>query len=147
MSVSKKFLIFEHTGFILYSLYNYLVTVVDIFVTIYNYRAHNYFITIVMKFRNYFPSSTNHSQEAREASFQIRLQRRPMPQFISNSDIDAVCAYTFAPHSFQACACLQVRARRKKGRFNILWRRGVHYGQAAILSAQFVPNGTNCAPI
>ena len=29
------------------------------FVTIYNYRAHNYFITIVMKFRNYFPSSTN----------------------------------------------------------------------------------------
>ena len=30
-----------------------------IFVTIYNYRAHNYFITIVMKFRNYFPSSIN----------------------------------------------------------------------------------------
>ena len=28
-----------------------------IFVTIYNYRAHNYFITKVMKFRNYFPSS------------------------------------------------------------------------------------------
>ena len=32
-----------------------------IFVTIYNYRAHNYFITIVMKFRNYFPSSSNDS--------------------------------------------------------------------------------------
>ena len=30
-----------------------------IFVTIYTYRAHNYFITIVMKFRNYFPSSTD----------------------------------------------------------------------------------------
>ena len=28
-----------------------------IFVTIYNYRAHNYFITIVMKFCKYFPSS------------------------------------------------------------------------------------------
>ena len=32
-----------------------------IFVTIYNYRAHNYFITIVMKFRNYFPSSNDHT--------------------------------------------------------------------------------------
>ena len=36
-----------------------MVTVLGIFVTIYNYRAHNYFITIVMKFRNYFPSSNN----------------------------------------------------------------------------------------
>ena len=44
-----------------YSLFNYLVTVVAIFVTIYNYGAHNYFITIVMKFRNYFPSSTDNA--------------------------------------------------------------------------------------
>ena len=42
-----------------YNLFNYLVTVVGIFVTIYNYKAHNYFITIVMKFRNYFPSSND----------------------------------------------------------------------------------------
>ena len=39
-----------------------MVTVADIFATIYNYRAHNYFITIVMKFRNYFPSSSDNSQ-------------------------------------------------------------------------------------
>ena len=37
----------------------------SIFVTIYNYRAHNYFITIVMKFRNYFPSSTHQSSHGR----------------------------------------------------------------------------------
>ena len=51
-----RFIIFDNT---VYSLFNYLVTVMAIFVTIYNYRAHNYFITIVMKFRNYFPSSSN----------------------------------------------------------------------------------------
>ena len=51
-----RFIIFEYT---VYSLFNYLVTVMAIFVTIYNYLAHNYFITIVMKFRNYFPSSTD----------------------------------------------------------------------------------------
>ena len=45
-----------------YSLFNYLATVVDIFVTIYNCRAHNYFITIVMKFRNYFSRSTHKSK-------------------------------------------------------------------------------------
>ena len=53
-----RFIIFDNT---VYSLFNYLVTVMTIFVTIYNYQAHNYFITIVMKFRNYFPSS-NHKQ-------------------------------------------------------------------------------------
>ena len=53
-----RFIIFDNT---VYSLFNYLVTVMAIFVTkfIYNYRAHNYLITIVMKFRNYFPSSTD----------------------------------------------------------------------------------------
>ena len=51
-----RFIIFDNT---VYSLFNYLVTAMAIFVTIYNYRAHNYFITIVMKFRNYFPSSIN----------------------------------------------------------------------------------------
>ena len=52
--------IFDNT---VYSLFNYLVTVMAIFVTIYNYRAHDYFITIVMKFRNYFPSSINYKRE------------------------------------------------------------------------------------
>ena len=51
-----RLIIFDNT---VYSLFNYLLTVMAIFVTIYNYRAHNYFITIVMKFRNYFPSSNN----------------------------------------------------------------------------------------
>ena len=51
-----RFIIFDYT---VYSLFNYLVTVMTIFVTIYNYRAHSYFITIVMKFRYYFPSSSN----------------------------------------------------------------------------------------
>ena len=52
-----RFIIFDNTVY--KSLFNYLVTVMAIFVTIYNYRAHNYFITIVMKFRNYFPSSND----------------------------------------------------------------------------------------
>ena len=39
-----------------------------IFVTIYTYRAHNYFITIVMKFRNYFPSSSDYSYFYRQIS-------------------------------------------------------------------------------
>ena len=51
-----RFIIFDNT---VYNLFNYLITVKAIFVTIYNYRAHNYFITIVMKFRNYFPSSSD----------------------------------------------------------------------------------------
>ena len=50
-----RYIIFDNT---VYSLFNYLVTVMAIFVTIYNYRALNYFIAIVMKFRNYFPSSS-----------------------------------------------------------------------------------------
>ena len=46
--------IYNFRSYRFYSLLNYLVTVVDIFVTIYNYRAHNYFITIVMKFVTIF---------------------------------------------------------------------------------------------
>ena len=52
-----RFIIFEYT---VYSLFNYLVTVMAIVVTIYNYRAQNYVITIVMIFRNYFSSSSHH---------------------------------------------------------------------------------------
>ena len=52
--LSKNFTyIFEN-----YSNFNYLVTVLDIFITIYYYGERNYFITIVMKFDNYFPSFT-----------------------------------------------------------------------------------------
>ena len=49
----RRFIIFDNT---FYSSFNYLVTVMANFVTIYHYRAHNYFITIVMKFSNHFPS-------------------------------------------------------------------------------------------
>ena len=57
----KRILRFLISDIHFYCLFNYLVTVMDIFETNYNYRAHNYFITLVIKFRNYFPSSSHKS--------------------------------------------------------------------------------------
>ena len=38
----------------IYSDFNYFVTVLTIFITIYYYNGRKYFITIVIKFYNYF---------------------------------------------------------------------------------------------
>ena len=64
-------------------------------VTIYNYRAHNYFITIVMKFRNYFPSSTDKQCSASSNSFRAMCA----VWFVLASDGGAVPRARGARHS------------------------------------------------
>ena len=82
-----RFIIFDNT---VYSLFNYLVAVMAIFVTIYNYRAHNYFITIVMKFRNYFPSSTNYNWY-----FLLTSNSNCSTPFLSSDDTQTHCFWLF----------------------------------------------------